>query len=788
MGGFYMIGNTHFDPVWLWRWEEAMSSIHATFRSALDRMTEEPDFKYSFATPPVFEWIKEIDPEMMEEIKERVKEGRWELAEGWWLQPDCFSASGESYARQALYGQRYLMENFGTYADTVFNIDSFGHNSATPEILTKSHVKYYCMVRPEAKHLHLESPYFEWVGKSGASVRAFRSGERTEVYTKDVRRAINNAEGRVLASDCDELVVYGVTNHGGAPTKAAIKDIKDLGDERSYPVKMATVREYFEAQGTPRVKFFGELITKDFGPYVNGADVKRDNRRAEYMLLFAERASVLASHLLARPYPADKLRSAWENVMFCQFHDILGGASIKEAYVDARDMQGGAINSCSQIMNYALTAIAKNIKTLGENPETPWNITVFNLGASDFDGYIESEVQWLHEFPAYKGEIALVDASGTEYPCQPILEGSVIDGFRSRFVFRARVGAFGYKTFRLVQKGGVAERIKRDDASEFFGKYYSVSIKDGKLYVTDKGGRSFENLIEPRVYADNGDTWCFNIASYGESLGDFSVKSCECIESGVHRTKIKTVYTFRDSRITLYYTFYESSPYFDVNYRADWREAHTVLKLNVNTPYRGLRAASPFYSEERGNTAADEPMGEWLTLYGDGGELSVLSDGIFAYNYNEGVLGLSVLRSCIYGDLRIAPLDPRADYPIMAQGITEGKLRFVLDRSYTGTTVPAEASFFNAPPVVIVDSNHGGKLAPEGSFVRLDSETATVSAIKEAEDKGGYIVRLAECFGKGHRARLLWFERDFDIDISAYEIKTLKITDEGIKEVLITED
>ena len=69
----YMIGNTHFDPVWLWKWDEAMSSITATFRSALDRMEEYPEFKYSFATPPVFEWIKNTSPRMLEEIKRRVE-------------------------------------------------------------------------------------------------------------------------------------------------------------------------------------------------------------------------------------------------------------------------------------------------------------------------------------------------------------------------------------------------------------------------------------------------------------------------------------------------------------------------------------------------------------------------------------------------------------------------------------------------------------------------------------------------------------------------------------------
>ena len=105
MKKIYTVGNTHFDPVWLWQWNEAMTSIHATFRSALDRMNEDPDFCYSFATPPVFEWIKQTDPEMLEEIRARVREGRWETPEGWWLQPDCFSATGESYARQGLYGQ-----------------------------------------------------------------------------------------------------------------------------------------------------------------------------------------------------------------------------------------------------------------------------------------------------------------------------------------------------------------------------------------------------------------------------------------------------------------------------------------------------------------------------------------------------------------------------------------------------------------------------------------------------------------------------------------------------------
>ena len=57
MKDIFMIGNTHYDPVWLWRWDEALSSITATFHSALQRMEETPDFCYSFSAPAVLEQI-----------------------------------------------------------------------------------------------------------------------------------------------------------------------------------------------------------------------------------------------------------------------------------------------------------------------------------------------------------------------------------------------------------------------------------------------------------------------------------------------------------------------------------------------------------------------------------------------------------------------------------------------------------------------------------------------------------------------------------------------------------
>ena len=109
----YMIGNSHIDPVWFWDWDEGMQEVKATFRSALDRLNEYPEMKFTSTSSAFLEWIEAIAPQMFEEIRQRIKEGRWELTGGWFLEPDCILPGGEAFVRQGLYAQRYLKENSG---------------------------------------------------------------------------------------------------------------------------------------------------------------------------------------------------------------------------------------------------------------------------------------------------------------------------------------------------------------------------------------------------------------------------------------------------------------------------------------------------------------------------------------------------------------------------------------------------------------------------------------------------------------------------------------------------
>ena len=95
-----MIGNSHIDPVWFWNWKRGCRSVKATYASALERMKEFEDFKSLPPPPCFFEWIEGILPEMFEEIKQRVAEGRWEITgDGFWNRT-VFCPAGKPFVRQ----------------------------------------------------------------------------------------------------------------------------------------------------------------------------------------------------------------------------------------------------------------------------------------------------------------------------------------------------------------------------------------------------------------------------------------------------------------------------------------------------------------------------------------------------------------------------------------------------------------------------------------------------------------------------------------------------------------
>ncbi|MDR1638881.1 MAG: alpha-mannosidase, partial [Clostridiales bacterium] len=378
----HLIGNAHLDPAWLWTWREGYAEVKATFRSALDRMNEFPEFCFTCAGAAYYSWVGESDPGMLEEIRERVKEGRWVIAGGWWIQPDCNAPCGESFARHSLYGQRLFLEMFGVTAKTGYNVDSFGHNAMLPQILKLSGMDSYVFMRPGDMEKDLPS-LFWWESDDGSRVMAHRlpfsyslwyegyegDPDDPEFRSKPmIERKLIGTKRLSEKLETDLMAFYGVGNHGGGPT---IENLKLLNRLKSDPkwsdlLVFSSPDLYFKEQdglGIPVVH--SDLLHHAMGCYSANSEIKALNRRAEHRVLAGEKFAAMAYAMLGLDYPFDVIKKAWTYIMFNQFHDIMGGCCIKEASRDAIESFGASLSISAEVSNLALQKIAWAIDTMG---------------------------------------------------------------------------------------------------------------------------------------------------------------------------------------------------------------------------------------------------------------------------------------------------------------------------------------------------------------------------------------------------------------------------------------
>ena len=112
MKNIHLICNAHLDPVWLWQWEDGAAEAISTFRVAADFCEEFDGYIFNHNEAILYKWVEEYEPVLFKRIQRLVKEGKWHIMGGWYLQPDCNMPSGESLVRQILLGRNYFKEKF----------------------------------------------------------------------------------------------------------------------------------------------------------------------------------------------------------------------------------------------------------------------------------------------------------------------------------------------------------------------------------------------------------------------------------------------------------------------------------------------------------------------------------------------------------------------------------------------------------------------------------------------------------------------------------------------------
>ena len=325
-----LAGHAHIDMDWMWSYHETVALTLSTFRTVLNLMTQYPEFTFSQSQASVYKMVEEYDPEMMEEIKARIREGRWEVTASAWVEADKNMPSTESLLRHIEYTKNYLRDHWDVDPGSLeidFSPDTFGHSRGIPTIDAFGGVKYMYHCRA----LDGDDSLYRWRAPSGQELLCYRE---QYWYNSGIVPKIGLGIfdiARTCGGFKTGLIVYGVGDHGGGPTR---RDIEAAIDMQSWPiwpqVKFGTFREFFREAESVREKL--PIIDRELnfifaGCYTTQTRIKAANRRAESMMGAAEGWMAFSGKKLER----EKHESAWQNVLYAHFHDIITGSCVQDS-------------------------------------------------------------------------------------------------------------------------------------------------------------------------------------------------------------------------------------------------------------------------------------------------------------------------------------------------------------------------------------------------------------------------------------------------------------------------
>ena len=804
------IGHTHIDVAWWWTVEQTREKAVRSFATVLKLMEEYPDYKFMSSQPQLYAFVKERYPALFEQIKKRVKEGRWEPEGGMWVEADCNVTSGESLVRQFLHGKKFFRQEFGKGNRILWLPDVFGYSAALPQIMKKSGIDYFMTTKIAWSQFNkLPCDTFWWKGIDGTEIFTHLITTQDEHQSKDsffttyngnlnpvsVMRAWERYQQKPLNNDV--LISYGFGDGGGGPTRDMLETGVRMkaGITGAPKVRMETSRKYFDqlytrASRNPDLpKWTGELYLEYHrGTYTSMARNKRSNRRCEFLWQDVEFFSVFAS-LLGDSYNAEEIYDAWENILLNQFHDILPGSSIKEVY-DTTKVE------YERLEHRAIELIQEKTKRLAACPKGASNdLVLFNSLSFDREDVVEIEPY------GYTGVTAFIDENGNRYPAQHTSYNQIV-------FYPGRVPAKGWALYKpylekdalepkITVKGHLIEtpfyRIYLDRA----GQFSSIYDKKARREILKPGQKG--NVL--RVYEDKPihyDNWDIDIYYTQKSWVVDDVAKLEWVESGPVRWVLKITRRFLESTIVQRINFYTESRRIDFDTYVDWKQHQLLLKAEFPVDINAYEATydiqfgslkRPAHRNTSWDAAKFEVCGhKWADLSENGYGVALLNDCKYGYGISEGKMTLTLLKS---GILPNPTTDQEEHWFTYALYPHEGDC-YAAD-------VQREAYCLNVPVYAArVELQPGAELQPiPQNLMRIDAENVVIETVKQAESGVGTIIRVYEDHNRRTNARIVWHKeylsavecdlmeneiakpvlssRDISFTIKPFEIKTFKI-------------
>lgn len=706
------IGHAHIDTAWLWPLSETWRKCERTFASQIAYMDVYPDFRFACSQAQQYEAIKRRNPELYARIKERVERGQWIPTGGTWVEPDCNLPSGESLVRQFLYGQRFFEKEFGTRCAQFWNPDVFGYNAQLPQIMRLAGIRHFLTQKLSWNKFNRPRYHtFLWEALDGSQVVAHFPPADTynaDATIPEIRKNVGDYNDHDRSRH--SLYVFGHGDGGGGPTKEMIEVLRRCRDVQGLPrTQMRTPAEFFELLESdcphpPRM--VGELYFEYHrGTYTSQAEIKQNNRRAEFLLHDIEFLGAMAARRAEGVHPGDELQRLWKVVLLNQFHDILPGSSIRQVYDESASQFADVFRSGRELRNRLAAQF------VGKGDE---RVPINTLGF-DRRGVVDGP----------DGEPVFITA--------PMYAAGRISEHETDVTLVERDGYFVFDNAYLT--------AKIDESGKLVGLFDKIAQRE----ALSEPGNMFELYEDLPLKYDAWEIEPYHVET--KTVCDGAISATVSSTSAL-RAEVAFEYRIGDaSRITQNIRLDASSKRLEFHCYVDWHESHKLLKVMFPVNVRALDAT---YEMQFGhvqrpthfNTTYDlarfeVPAHKWMDLSEHDFGVALLSDSKYGFSAYQNEMRMTLLRS---------PKSPDPDCDMGAHHFAFALMPHY--GSWQSAGVVREAFAFNKQ-VVWAKGNPSKR-----SLVRVEDNNLVLDTIKRAEDSDALILRFYEAHGARGAARV----------------------------------
>ncbi len=742
-GTLALVGNSHLDIVFMWAYKEYVRKLGRTHATMLRLMEQYDDFIFSQSTAPTYIEMKKNYPDLYRQVKERIKEGRWEYIGAMWVEPDCNLVSGESFARQLLHGVRFAEKEFGITPKTCWVPDVFGNGYAMPQILKKAGVEYF--VTHKMGIWNDTNPWqyntFWWEGPDGSKVFSIVPPTHFIGTVEADSLKMNWKKYTDKETIGESMYCYGWGDGGGGVDTEMLEYVKRYKDFPGLPKtqtskiedSLARMKANATEDNIPTWK--DELYLEEHrGVHTTKALLKKLNRYSENLYRQAEMFSSIAMQY-GFEYPLEKLNKGWEMILTNQFHDSLPGSHITEVFGDLCAIYDEIIAIGEDVRTAALNAIAGKADG-SEKYGKPF--ALFNSLGEKANQKVEL---------SYKA-VEIYDADGNKVPTQVYTK---LDGTKVLIFMAKDIPAVGYKVY-YAKNAAVSEPVTQEITADVENGNFKITLDDRAELVSIFDKKNNREVLSGkgnvfRLYEDlpgKYDAWDI-VATYTDRQFDTEPGKVTAIAKGEVFTAVSVEKKVNKSIVKQNIILYNELDRIDFDTFISWHEKEKLLKVGFDVDVKAQKftrdiAYATIESSNYRHNPYDKAKFEvsahnFIDMSEDSYGVSILNDCKYGYEVDEQRMIITLLKAPMNPD----PMSDRGDhyftyaiYPHAGNWKTADTLKMGLEMNN---------------PAVAVEIPAGATGEAEKSFIEVNASNVTLEAVKKCEDEDAYIVRFVEKAG-----------------------------------------